>query len=189
MSRSGYVYADESSGWDQIRWRGAVASATRGSRGQALLRQILAALDALPEKSLIGESLVSADGQYCTLGAAGAAMGVAMDKLDPSDWDEVAQAFGVAPALVREIVFENDEGLYPFDMIDVVIHGPLRYPCERHEKTILVERPNLTKLRWQHMRQWVASQIITHNPDGENSSSNQHSQLERQAKRVREKQK
>lgn len=170
MSRSGYVYADEMSGWDQIRWRGAVSSAIRGSRGQALLREILAALDALDEKSLIGESLISADGQYCTLGAAGAAMGVAVDKLNPSDWDEVAQAFGVAPALIREIVFENDEGVYPYNMVNVEIHGPLRYPCERHEKTVLVEKPHLNKLRWQHMRQWVVSQIGLNTPSSKSES-------------------
>jgi hypothetical protein len=46
MSRSGY--SDDHSEWDLIRWRGAVASAIRGKRGQAFLRELLVALDAMP---------------------------------------------------------------------------------------------------------------------------------------------
>ena len=56
MSRSGY--SDEGSSWDTIRWRGAVAAALRGKRGQQVLAEILAALDAMPEKELIAEALV-----------------------------------------------------------------------------------------------------------------------------------
>ena len=69
MSRSGYT--DDYDGWDLIRWRGAVHSAIRGRRGQAALREIIAALDALPEKWLAANSLETADGDYCTLGALG----------------------------------------------------------------------------------------------------------------------
>jgi hypothetical protein len=37
MSRSGY--SDDLENWSLIRWRGAVASAIRGRRGQAFLRE------------------------------------------------------------------------------------------------------------------------------------------------------
>lgn len=57
MSRSGYT--EDCDGWDLIRWRGAVASAIRGKRGQAFLREALAALDAMPEKQLISHDLVA----------------------------------------------------------------------------------------------------------------------------------
>ena len=61
MSRSGYV-DDMCDEWALIRYRGAVKSAIRGKRGQAFLREMLAALDAMPEKRLISGALVF-DGQ------------------------------------------------------------------------------------------------------------------------------
>lgn len=132
MSRSGY--SDDCDGWSLIRWRGAVLSATRGARGQALLRDLLAALDAMPIKSLVADSLVTADGEFCALGALGAARGIDMSKLDPEDRESVAAAFGIAPALAAEIMFENDEDFW----------RPATNDNER---------------RWLRMREWVASQI------------------------------
>lgn len=61
MSRSGYV-DDMCDQWAMICYRGAVSSAIRGRRGQAFLREMLAALDAMPEKRLISGALVF-DGQ------------------------------------------------------------------------------------------------------------------------------
>ena len=63
MSRSGYV--DEIENWALIRWRGQVASAIRGRRGQRLLRDLLVALDAMPEKELIVHELETASGGMC----------------------------------------------------------------------------------------------------------------------------
>lgn len=57
MSRSGY--SDEiDDQWLSIMWRGRVTSAMRGKRGQAFLRDLVEALDAMPEKRLIAEYLV-----------------------------------------------------------------------------------------------------------------------------------
>lgn len=55
MSRSGYTDDDD----DPLatgRWRAQVRSAIRGKRGQAFLRELIAALDAMPEKALITEN-------------------------------------------------------------------------------------------------------------------------------------
>ena len=109
MSRSGYT-EDWEDQWGMIRWRGAVASAIKGSRGQAFLREMLAALDALPEKKLIAKELVEKDGAVCAIGAVGKARGVDMRDIDPEDREKVAGVFGVAESLVAEIVFMNDEG-------------------------------------------------------------------------------
>ena len=106
MSRSGY--SDGCEGWELIRWRGAVASAIRGKRGQKLLRNLLAALDAMPSKRLI-EGELEADGEVCALGRLGRMQGMDMSKLDPTEPEEVASAFGVSVALVKEITFVNDE--------------------------------------------------------------------------------
>ena len=132
MSRSGYE--DQYDNWALIRYRGAVASAIRGKRGQALLRELLAALDALPEKRLIGESFV-AEGGVCALGAVCAARGVEPPDYDMGDAaDAAADLLSVSRALAAEVMYLNDEG------------GPYR------------ESP---EWRWQRMWAWVAEQILT----------------------------
>ena len=62
MSRSDYN-SDNYSEWSLIRWRGAVASATRGKRGQSFLRDLLASLDAMPVKRLISDELEDSDNE------------------------------------------------------------------------------------------------------------------------------
>lgn len=107
MSRAHYSY--ELDQWDLIRWRGAVASAIRGKRGQALLREMRDAMDAMPEKRLISHDLVNEDGERCALGCVAVARGIDVSRVDPEEPEQVAAAFGVSEALVREIAFENDE--------------------------------------------------------------------------------
>src|SRR5688572_27648264 len=106
MSRSGYV--DSLDTLDLGRWRGQVASAMRGKRGQALLQDLLAALDAMPVKRLIAHELI-ADGEVCALGAVGVRRGMDMNDIDPDEPCDVAAAFNVAEQLAREIVYINDE--------------------------------------------------------------------------------
>lgn len=130
MSRHGY--SDDFDGWDLIRYRGAVTSAIRGKRGQTLLREMLAALDAMPEKRLIQHEL-ELGGQVCALGCLGKARGLRMDLLDPEDPEQVARAFGVAESMIREIVFVNDEGAY--------------YGHQSPEQ------------RWANVRAWVVKQL------------------------------
>jgi len=132
VSRSGYV-DDDGEQWALICYRGAVASAIRGKRGQAFLREMLAALDALPEKRLIAHELVitgdslwtdvivggdklftedgkdCAIGDVCAIGAVGRLRGIDMTAIDPENADSVSSAFGINEKLAREIVFENDE--------------------------------------------------------------------------------
>lgn len=132
MSRSGYS-DDCDSEWGLICWRGAVASAIRGRRGQAFLREMLAAMDALPEKKLIAEEF-SRSGAVCAIGSVGAARGLDMNGLDPHDRETVAGTFGIAPALAAEIMFENDQD---FRMSE--------------------EAP---EARFMRMRSWIVGQLI-----------------------------
>lgn len=108
MSRSGYV-DDFDDAWELIRWRGAVASAIAGKRGQDFLYEMLHAMAALPERKLIADELECEDGAVCAIGAVGKARGINMKGIDPEDRDRVAALFGIAPALAAEIVFMNDE--------------------------------------------------------------------------------
>ena len=130
MSRSGYSDDCEDQ-WAFIRWRGVVASAIRGKRGQALLRAMADALDAMPVKELVAHELECRDG-VCALGAVGRARGMDLSPLDPEDPDAVAAAFGIATPLAQEIVWINDEGSH---------------------------RRELPSERWARVRAWVAKQI------------------------------
>jgi hypothetical protein len=130
VSRSGYVDDME----DSLafgRWRAQVASSIRGARGQKALREILAALDAMPEKSLIREELKSEDG-VCALGALGDARHINMQEIDPEDPDAVAAAFDISHQLASEIAHHNDEYL------------------GSHATGAQV---------WQHMHDWIAANI------------------------------
>lgn len=137
MSRSGYD--DNCDGRELDLWRGAVASAIRGRRGQAFLREMLAALDALPVHQLIYGFLRSDgdewhDGGVCALGAVGARRGMDLELLDPHDRERTAAAFGISEALTAEVEYVNDEG------------------------TWADETP---KQRWERVRAWVVEQIRT----------------------------
>ncbi|ODP31553.1 hypothetical protein [Pandoraea sp. ISTKB] len=165
MSRSGY--SDDCEGLGL--YRGRVASAIRGKRGQQALRELADALDAMPEKVLAADSLINVDGEFCTLGVLGNARGLNMTPLDPEDPDAVAKAFNIAPAMAREIVYENDESLYPWDWVEVEVCGPLRR-CDRRMITVRVDiDPELlARARWQHMRKWVTDNLRHGAPSKEN---------------------
>ncbi len=107
MSRSGY--SEDLDDWDLIRWRGQVASAIRGKRGQTFLSDLMKALDELPEKLLIAGELQDGEGDVCAIGALGKARGLDMSNLDPEDYDAVATVFGIAHQLAQEVVYTNDE--------------------------------------------------------------------------------
>lgn len=130
MSRSNYT-EDGDNNWSLIRWRGAVTSAIKGSRGQDCLRDLITALDAMPEKELIANELQE-NGRTCALGALGLVRGLDLEAVDPEDSDEVAKLFGIAPALAREIVYKNDEGAWS---------------------------PETAEDRWRRMRAWAVSQL------------------------------
>jgi hypothetical protein len=128
MSRSGY--SEDFDPWPLIQWRGQVASAIRGKRGQAFLRELLEALDAMPVKRLIADDF-QRDGEFCALGCIGARRGVDLGSLDPEDHDRLAEVFGIARQLVAEIEYLNDESFY-------------------------MESP---ELRWRRMRGWAAENL------------------------------
>jgi hypothetical protein len=156
MSRSGYC-DDIDDVLAHGRWRGMVASAIRGKRGQAFLKEMLAAMDAMPIKRLIADDLETADAvscshwgmfetdSVCAIGAVGKARGVDMSKLDPEDYDTVAGTFGIASVLAQEIVYMNDEAHY-WATDD---HGYFKKDESGKHYRITPEE------RFQKMRQWI----------------------------------
>lgn len=130
MSRSGYSDDCENLGL----WRGAVARAIKGARGQQLLRDLRDALDAMPAKRLIAFDLVQPDGEVCALGAVAKARGVDVALVDPEDPDAVAKVFGIAHALAAEIAYVNDEAYWG--------------------------APESPEHRWQRVREWAEENIL-----------------------------
>lgn len=131
MSRSGYSDDDGGEPWQMIMWRGRVASATRGKRGQAFFRDLIAAMDAMPQKRLIANELV-ASGEVCAIGSLGLQRGVDMSQLDPEDAQAVGAAFDIAGVLAQEVVYMNDE-------------------WGDHKET--------PEARWVRMRAWAETQL------------------------------
>lgn len=140
MSRSGYSHDySEEDPWGLIRYRGAVMSGLRGRRGQALLRDIAAFMDAMPEKILVEGELVAKDGCVCALGAAARQRGVDVSNVDPYDPQTVASRLNVSESLAREVTWINDE-------------------CGHYAET--------PKVRWMRVRAWVDHHLKEESPDG-----------------------
>lgn len=109
-----------------------MASAIRGRRGQAFLRELIEALDAMPEKRLISGELRK-DGEVCAMGSVGIKRGIKLEALNTHDYDGIADTFGIAHQLVQEIEWENDEG------------GP--WTGETPEE------------RWKRIREWAVAHL------------------------------
>lgn len=146
MSRSGYTDDIDSheAQWAHIRWRGQVSSAIRGKRGQAFLRELVEALDAMPEKRLISNDLEHA-GNVCAIGSVGLKRGVDMSGIDPDDYARISGIFNIAEPLVREIEFMNDEAYFGWD-------------ANTGKCTSTPEG------RWKYMRDWAIAHIKDDKP-------------------------
>ena len=139
MSRSGY--SENLDEWALIRWRGAVKKALRGERGQAFLREMLTAMDAMPEKALISGELIDSDGACCAMGTVCKARGLDVSNLDYEASEDVGGALGIARAMAAEISYENDEC------------GPPHWNKPGGETP---------QERFIRMRTWIASKLRAH---------------------------
>ena len=155
MSRSGLT---EDDGYDDNNWavmyRGHVASATRGKRGQRFYRELLAALDAMPKQELYAEVFdSSADGSVCALGALARYKGIDVKDADPEDSEiasELAIKLDVHSCLTREVIWMNDE------------HSDDKWIRLDHWRLHGEQSARLmgnAHDRWRRMRAWVAAQI------------------------------
>lgn len=130
------------------RGRGQIASAIRGKRGQALLRLIRDALDAIPNKQLGSDSLRGDKGCYCAIGAAYWFSDKPLPYVDHPDYedfeideliiDSASAHLNAAEILIQEIMWNNDE-------------------CVRLKRGEIPAM--LRRRRWLWMRAWVDNRI------------------------------
>lgn len=132
MSRSGY--ADDIGSSALALYRSTVDRALHGKRGQAFLREMLDALDAMPAKRLIQCELITADGECCALGSVAIKRRLDVERVDETEPDDVAAAFGIARSMAAEIAYVNDE-------------------CGPWAATETPEQ------RWTRARRWVARKV------------------------------
>lgn len=127
MNRS--EYTDDCDERRVDRWRRKVDAAIHGPEGQTFLRELAAALDALPDKWLIDGSLLNDDGDCCAIGAVCKARGMDTERMDDDGMECVAERLGVPWPLAAEI----------FDVNDGLRETPVA--------------------RWHRMRRWVDRHI------------------------------
>jgi hypothetical protein len=135
MSRSGYV---EDCDYVNL-YRSTVERAIKGKRGQAFLKELAEAMDAMPEKRLITSELIAESGEVCAIGSVCKARGLDITNVDVYNPDDVAKLVGISKSMAAEIEYFNDE------------HGS-------HDETL--------EQRWTRMRNWVEKQIVS-SPRGE----------------------
>ena len=135
MSRAGF--GDDDGTYPYELWERTVENAINGKRGQKFLHELIAALDALPEKKLISYRLRDDTGAVCALGAVCARKQIDTAPLEPGEdeeylhWPPLAGALNISETLVRVVEHENDEA------------------DEWCDRKLTPEG------RWQHVRDWA----------------------------------
>jgi hypothetical protein len=129
--------------WMEGQAAGALRSAIRGRRGQQLLRDLIAGLDALPVPELAAGSLEDPEtGCVCALGAVRIQRGTDavplwFDPTDPDvDWRNLAAPFDISETLANAVVSQNE------------------YCDERNDE-------QSRRRRWRSVRAWAVRNLVT----------------------------
>jgi hypothetical protein len=129
--------------WMEGQAAGALRNAIRGRRGQRLLRDLIAGLDALPVQELAAGALKDSEtGCVCALGAVrlqrGAdAVPLRFDPTDPDvDWRDLAEPFDISEILANAVVSQNEYG----------------FKCNDEQSR---------RRRWRRVRDWAVCNLIT----------------------------
>lgn len=109
--RIGYSEDEEFGGQFEL-WQANCRRSLVGKQGQAALRELEAALLALPDKRLIANRLVDGDGDVCALGALGRQRGQlpTPDAITEGDWedegDDDMEEYGVLLGIPRLVAWK-----------------------------------------------------------------------------------
>lgn len=153
--RIGYTEEEDYPGQFGL-WQGNCQRSLKGKAGQAILRELEAALLALPSKRLIASSLVDAHGEVCAIGALAEFKGEITDDMigqGEYDMEEVGIQLGMPRLVAWKIVEMND---LQFAGTDLVFgEGPYRWPNEQPYAYVEVT----PEQRYERMLKWVREQV------------------------------
>lgn len=161
--RIGYSEDEDFAGQFEL-WQANCRRSLQGKKGQAALRELEAALLALPDKRLIEGEMIDKDGDVCAIGALAKHKG--RDLLaephvgDPDEFggdgemEEIGVELGMPRLVAWKVVCKNDieiRGHYQ------TLPGPYRWPQEFPQAYV----PVTPETRYQKMLAWVRQQITS----------------------------
>jgi hypothetical protein len=151
-------YCDEEDRPGQFAlWDANCRRSLNGKAGQRALRELEAALLALPDKRLIRGSLVDGQGGVCAIACYANYKGVDLSKFDPEDEsDEVGIAAGMPHLVAWKVVALND---VVFDTVWEVAHGPVQRGHGVYKGGIPLVRDMTPEERYVAVLKWVRTQL------------------------------
>jgi hypothetical protein len=174
--RIGYSEDEEFGGQFEL-WQANCRRSLKGKKGQAALRELEAALLAMPDKRLIAGKLQDADGEVCSLGALAKYKGHALlaDECEEGEYDEYdlsgeMEEFGVELGMLRlvawKVVEKNDVAFDGMEWFNC--EGPYRWEFERPQMRDFIS----PEMRYEKMLAWIRKQLTQppspSSPDNEN---------------------
>ena len=154
-------------------WQGNCTRSIQGKAGQAALRELEAALLALPDKRLIAHKMVDREGDVCAIGALAKHKGrdvvaetrsqlaeIGIDHFDDEidgdgEMEEIGMELGMPRLVAWKVVEMND---VIFDGMDLVTcEGPYRWPAEKPKVWV----PISPEERYSRVLAWVQGQLKT----------------------------
>jgi hypothetical protein len=170
--RIGYSEDEDYPGQFEL-WQANCRRSLQGKAGQAALRELEAALLAMPEKRLIANKMIDADGDVCAIGALAKHKGrdliaetkaqladIGIDRFDDDEIDgdgemeEIGMELGMPRLVAWKVVCKNDveiDGHYE------TLPGPARWHGDRPQMYV----PVTPEVRYQKMLAWVQRQILS----------------------------
>jgi len=159
--RIGYSEDEDYPGQFEL-WQANCRRSLQGKAGQAALRELEAALLALPEKRLIAHKMIDADGEVCAIGALAKHKGrdlLAEPNLyedgefeGDGEMEEIGMELGMPRLVAWKVVCRNDieiDGHYE------TLPGPARWYGDRPQAYV----PVTPEERYEQMLAWVRAQI------------------------------
>jgi hypothetical protein len=158
MSRIGYSEDEDYPGQHAL-WQANVRRCLNGRAGKEGLRELEAALLALPSKRLISQKLIE-QGEVCAIGAIALHKGATeehLETLDEEYMEGVGEEYGLPRLVAWAIVEKND---YDLESYSVTAPGPNQYGFYHGYQPGYRLRVEVTpEERYKHMLAWVQRQL------------------------------
>lgn len=162
MSRLNYADEEDRPGQFAL-WDANCRRSLKGKTGQRELRELEAALLALPEKRLIKDALTDDRGGVCAIGCYARHKGLDLSKFDPEyESDEVGVEAGMPHLVAWAVVALNDVEL---DTVWEVGHGPLGRYEGQYKGGIALIRDMTPEERYTRVLAWVREQLAASSLD------------------------